>query len=74
MVATARLPPVNSTRQRASILQVARRCCVVLKTHVAIVCFKCFGCFRDMLQFFNVNIAKVDHNVYICCNGCTSTL
>jgi hypothetical protein len=48
----------------------------VLKAHVASVCFKCFGCFRGMLQLFQMNFAKVDRNVayvamviHVCCKG-----
>ena len=48
----------------------------MLKTHIASVCFTCFGCFRGMLQLFYTNVAKVDQNVayvamvvHICCKG-----
>jgi hypothetical protein len=47
-----------------------------MKTHVASVCFKCFICFRVMLQVFQMNVAKVDRDVayvamvvHICCKG-----
>ena len=32
----------------------------MLKTHVASICFKCF---RDMLQVFQMDVAKVDQDV-----------
>jgi hypothetical protein len=62
MVVMTQLPLVNSTRQRASISQAARRCCDVLKTHVASVYFKCFGYFRGMLQLFQMSVTKVYQN------------
>ena len=31
--------------------------------HVASVCFKCFICFRGMLQVFCMDVAKVDRDV-----------
>jgi hypothetical protein len=31
--------------------------------HVASVHFKCFRCFRDMLQVFHKDVAKVDRDV-----------
>jgi hypothetical protein len=47
---------------------------VVLKAHVASVCFKCFRCFRGMLQVFHTDFAKVNRDVtyvaiviHICC-------
>jgi hypothetical protein len=43
--------------------QAARRCCDVLKTHVANVCFKCFRCFRGMLQVFHMDLSKLDRDV-----------
>ena len=36
---------------------------VVLKVHVASVCFKCFRCFIWMLQVFYLDVAKVDRDV-----------
>jgi sulfur relay (sulfurtransferase) complex TusBCD TusD component (DsrE family) len=30
------------------------------KTHVASVHFNCFKCFREMLQLFHTDVAKVD--------------
>jgi hypothetical protein len=33
---------------------------VTLKAYVANVGFKCFICFRDMLQVFYMDVAKVD--------------
>jgi hypothetical protein len=36
---------------------------IVLKAHVASACCKCFRYFRDMLQVFYMNIAKVDRDV-----------
>jgi hypothetical protein len=33
------------------------------ETHVASICFKRFGCFRGMLQLFQMNVAKVYQNV-----------
>jgi hypothetical protein len=41
---------------------------------VASVCFKCFRCFICMLQVFHVDIAKVDRDVVVCCNGYTFLL
>jgi len=48
----------------------------VLKTHVASVGYKSFGCFRGMLQLFQTNVAKVYQNVayvamvvHVCCKG-----
>jgi hypothetical protein len=45
-----------------------------LKLHVARVSFKCFKCFRGMLQVFYTDIAKVDRDVahvvmviHVCC-------
>jgi hypothetical protein len=56
--------------------QAIRRSCDVLKTHVASVYFKCFRCFRGMLQVFQMGVAKVDQNVayvaivvHVCCKG-----
>ena len=47
---------------------------VALKAHVAGVYFKCFRCFRGMLQVFHIDVSKVDHDVahvamvvYVCC-------
>jgi hypothetical protein len=34
-----------------------------LKLHVASVYFKCFKCFRVMLQVFYIDVAKVDRDV-----------
>jgi hypothetical protein len=34
-----------------------------LHTHVSSVCFKCFTCFRLMLQVFHLDVAKVDLDV-----------
>jgi hypothetical protein len=46
----------------------------VPKVHVASVCFKCFNCFRGMLQGFPMDLAKVDRDiayiavvVHLCC-------
>jgi len=36
---------------------------VALKPHVASVYFKCFKCFRGMLQVFYIDVAKVDRDV-----------
>jgi hypothetical protein len=48
----------------------------VLKVHVAKVYFKCFRCFRGMLQVFHINVAKVDLDVahvaiaiHVCCKS-----
>jgi hypothetical protein len=54
--------------------QATRRCYDVLKTHVASVYFKCFRCFRGMLQVFQMGVAKVDRKCCICCNSCTCML
>jgi hypothetical protein len=47
---------------------------VTLKINVANVCFKCFIYFRDMLQVFHMNVAKLDQDVpyaamvvHVCC-------
>jgi hypothetical protein len=47
-----------------------------VETHVASVCLKCFGCFRDMLQLCQMNVAKIDQNVayvamvvHVCCKS-----
>jgi hypothetical protein len=46
-----------------------------LKAYVASVCIKCFRYFRDMLQAFHIDVAKVDWDVayvamlvHVCCN------
>jgi hypothetical protein len=36
---------------------------VALKAHVPNICFKCFMCFRGMLQVFFIDVAKVDRDV-----------
>ena len=36
---------------------------IALKAHVASVCFKCFSYFRDMLQGFRMDVAKVDRDI-----------
>jgi hypothetical protein len=36
---------------------------IALKPHVASVYFKCFRCFRGMLQVFYMDVAKVDRDV-----------
>jgi hypothetical protein len=36
---------------------------VALKLHVASIYFKCFKCFRGMLQIFYIDVAKVDRDV-----------
>jgi hypothetical protein len=45
-----------------------------VKTHVVSIHFKCFRCFRGMLQVFQINVAKVDQDVayiamavHVCC-------
>ena len=35
----------------------------VLKLHVTSVCFKYFKCFRDILQVFYTDVAKVDRDI-----------
>jgi hypothetical protein len=47
---------------------------VAVETHIASVCFKCFICFRDMLQVFHMDVAKLDRDVayvamvvHVCC-------
>jgi hypothetical protein len=35
----------------------------VLKIHFVSVCIKCFGCFRGMLELFQMNVVKVDQNI-----------
>ena len=62
MVAMARLPPVNSTCQRASISQAVRRCCDVMK-HMLQAYVPSVLYFYSMLQLFQMNVAKVDHDV-----------
>jgi hypothetical protein len=56
--------------------QAVRKCCDVLKMHVASVCFKCFRCLRGMLQVFQMDVAKVNRDVAyvamvvnVCCKG-----
>jgi hypothetical protein len=34
-----------------------------MKEHVATVWFKCFRCFRGVLQVFHIDIAKVDRDI-----------
>jgi hypothetical protein len=38
-----------------------------MEAHVASVCFKCFNRFRDILQLFHMDVAKVDQG---CCTYC----
>ena len=45
-----------------------------MKPHVASMCFKCFICFRSILQVFHTDVAKVDRDVtyvamvvHVCC-------
>jgi hypothetical protein len=47
---------------------------LLLKVHVISVCFKCFICFKGMLQVFYMDVAKVDRDdayvavvVHLCC-------
>jgi hypothetical protein len=47
---------------------------IVLSVYVASICFKCFICFRSMLQVFHMDVAKVDRDVahgamdiHVCC-------
>jgi hypothetical protein len=47
---------------------------IALKAHVASICFKCFSCFRGILQGFRMDVAKVDRDVayvamvvHLCC-------
>jgi hypothetical protein len=40
---------------------------IALKAHVASVSFKCFSCFRDMLQGFRTDVAYVAVAVHLCC-------
>jgi hypothetical protein len=54
--------------------QAVRRCCNVMKTHVAIICFMCFWCFIGMLQLFLYRCCKSRSRCCICCNGCTRML
>jgi hypothetical protein len=35
--------------------------------YVANVCFRCFSCFKGMLQLFLIDVAKVDWRCCICC-------
>ena len=46
-------------------------CQVLLKAHIASVCFKCFRYFRGMLQVFQMDVGKVDRDVAY---GCTHML
>jgi hypothetical protein len=39
------------------------------ETHVASVHFKCCGCFRSMLQLFQMNVAYVAMVVHVSCKG-----
>ena len=45
---------VHSSKQQGNI---------VLKSHLASVYFKCFRCFKGMLQVFHIDVAKVDRDV-----------
>jgi hypothetical protein len=47
---------------------------IALKAYVAIICFKCFSCFRGILQGFYMDVVKVDRVVayvamvvHLCC-------
>jgi hypothetical protein len=46
---------------------------IMLKVHVANVCFKYFRCFGGMFQVFLMDVAKVDGDVamaiYVCCKS-----
>jgi hypothetical protein len=49
-------------------------CHVLLKAHVASVCFECPRCFKGILQMFHMDVAKVYRDtayvamvVYVCC-------
>jgi hypothetical protein len=36
---------------------------IALKAHIATIRFKCFRCFRGVLQVFHIDVAKVDRDV-----------
>ena len=46
----------------------------MIKTHVASYVFKCFRCFRDMLQMFHMDLAKVDRAVASILEACYKIL
>jgi hypothetical protein len=50
------------------------KCFWMFFRHVASLCFKCFGCFRCMFQLFHADVANIDRDIFICCNGCTRML
>jgi hypothetical protein len=52
---------VNSMFRRASIAK--QQGDVALRAHVGNVCFKCFICFKGMLQVFHMDVVKVDRDV-----------
>jgi hypothetical protein len=45
-----------------------------LKEHVTNICFECFRCFKNMLQVFYINVAKVNRDVTICVHVCCKGL
>jgi hypothetical protein len=59
-------PPITAPASSSTIRSVhssKQQGDIVLKTYVASVCFKCFICFRGMLQLFYGDVAKVDQDV-----------
>ena len=62
-------PPLPSSstaiaqpRSRCAVLR-SLDCHVLLKAHVASLCFEYFRCFRCMLQVFQMDVVKVDRDV-----------
>jgi hypothetical protein len=49
-------------------------CQVLLKAHVASVCFKCFRCFQMFVTSVSDRCCKSRSECCICCNGCTRML
>jgi hypothetical protein len=43
--------------------------CFSVQKHVASVCFKCFTCFKYMLQVFYLNVTYVAVATHICCKA-----
>ena len=46
----------------------------MLKPYVANACFKDFRCFKDMLQVFHMDVAKVDRDVVSVSELCRNCL
>jgi hypothetical protein len=66
----------TATAQPGSRSSALPDCYVLMKAHVASVCFEYFRCFRGILQVFQMDVAKVDWDityvtmvVYVCYKG-----